>query len=196
MKVISKNTSGVGFQQIKNIVSNDDLRPVLCGVHINITEKRLEATDAHCLLMYPIEIVEKSEDFTNKIVPARFFNVLKYMEEVPKKYIELLEYVLTDEFAEIYFGVNLVFRCRYIDGTYPDVNKVIPNEKTKKEPTEVIGFNSIVFEKFLKGFPKCFPNNLSFQFYTKNTGVFVKSNNLDEPIVSGMIMPIRLDLED
>ena len=199
MKVIFENKSLVTFNHIKNVLSNDDLRPAMQGVNINLKEKRLEATDAHVCMVYPIAISEDSvfdKDSDSLIVPARFFNHLKYMEEIPKKYLDTLQYVLTDEFAEVYFANELVYRCRYIDAKFPKIQAVLPNEEWKREKVESIGFSINVLEKMLKAFPRSFPNNLKFTLYSANKGVLVESTNEDCEGVFGMVMPILLNFNN
>jgi DNA polymerase III sliding clamp (beta) subunit (PCNA family) len=196
MKVKIKNLSGVSFTQLKNVISHEVLRPSVCGVNINLKYSRLECTNAHLLLMYPIEIIESdiTEYSDSLVVPARFFNVLKYMIDIPKKYIELLEYVLTDEFAEVYFGEELVYRCKYIDAKFPNIQAVLPTDEWKRENPKKVGLNINNLEKLMKGIPYNFPNNFTFDIYAKNKGLFLET--LQEPKIKGMIMPIMLRAND
>lgn len=197
MKVKIKNVSGVTFTQLKNVVSNDDLRPSMCGVNINLKMQRFEVTNAHVLVMYPLEIIESDIDnntIDSLIVPVRFFNILKYMLDVPKKHIDALEYVLTDEFAEVYFGNELGYRCRYIDAKYPNIEGVLPTDEWKRESPKKIGLNINTLEKLMKGIPYSFPNNFTFDIYAKNKGLFLQT--LQEPKIKAMIMPVMLGSED
>jgi len=195
MKVIFKNTADVNFTQLKNVVGTDDLRPAMQGVNINLKHSRLEATNAHLLMIYPIEILADSDydkENDSLIVPVRFFNLLKYMMDIPKKYLSALNYVLTDEFAEVYFGEDLVFRTKYIDAKYPKIESVLPTEEWKGGGVDKIAFNTSVIEKMTKSFPKCFPNNIVFNLYAKNKGVLVESMQEDLKGCKGMIMPIMI----
>lgn len=195
MKVIFKNSSLVSFTHLKNCVSTDDLRPAMCGVNINLKEKRLEATDAHVLMTYPIEILAESEydkELDSLIVLVRFFNRLKYMIDVPLKLYGALEYILTDEFAEVYFGNELIYRCKYVDAKFPKIESVLPNSDWNKEIVDVIGFNCNVLDRAIKSIPSVFPNNVKLHFYAKNKGVFIESANDNEPKVNGLIMPILI----
>jgi DNA polymerase III sliding clamp (beta) subunit (PCNA family) len=196
MKVKIKNLSGVSFTQLKNVISNDDLRPSMCGVNINLKYSRLECTNAHLLLMYPIEIIESdiTEYSDSLVVPARFFNVLKYMLDIPKKHIEVLEYVFTDEFAEVYFGEELVYRCKYIDAKFPNIQAVLPTDEWKRENPKKVGLNINSLEKLIKSIPYNFPNNFTFDIYAKNKGLFLET--LQEPKIKGMIMPITFGAND
>jgi len=195
MKVIFKNSALVSHTHLKNCVSTDDLRPAMCGVNINLKEKRLEATDAHILMTYPIEILEESvfdKELDSLIVPVRFFNRLKYMIDVPLNLFGTLEYVLTDEFAEVYFGNELVYRCKYIEEKFPKIESVLPNANWEKEVVDVIGFNCNVLDRAIKSVPSKFPNHIKLHLYGKNKGVFIESSNDDSPKVFGLIMPILI----
>jgi len=94
------------------------------------------ATDAHALIMYPIEITENDFNLDGLIVPIRFFNHLKYMADIAKADFDLLDYILTDEYAEVYFCGEMVFRCKYIDGKYPKFEKIIPKDTEKEDFNE------------------------------------------------------------
>jgi hypothetical protein len=192
MKVKIKNLSGVNFTNLKNAVSNDGLKPSMCGVNINLKYSRIEATNAHILVMYPIEIIESDIDnnIDSLVVPVRFFNISKYMIDIPKKYHDGLEYIFTDEFAEVYFGNELVYRCRYIYAKYPNVENVLPNDKWIRENHNKVGLNINVLEKLTKSLPYNFPNNITIDIYARNKGIIVET--LQEPKIKAMIMPIML----
>ncbi|MEG2612492.1 MAG: DNA polymerase III subunit beta, partial [Alistipes sp.] len=108
--------------------ADDELRPVMNGIYINITEQSLifVGTDAHKLVKYEAE--EKNA------VEASFI--------LPKKPATLLRSVLLKEEEAITVGFdskNVVFSlknhtlvCRLIEGNYPNYNAVIPNNNPNK----------------------------------------------------------------
>ena len=108
--------------------ADDELRPVMNGVFINI-EPQLStfvATDAHKLVKYTAE-------GDNKGVTASFI--------LPKKPVNLLRGVLgKEETVKIAFdNKNVVFylknntlTCRQIEGNYPNYNAVIPAANPNK----------------------------------------------------------------
>lgn len=198
MKVKFKNITLVSFTHLKNCVSSDDLKPSMQGVNINLKEKRLEATDAHVLMTYPIEIEAESEydkDLDSLIVPVRFFNRLKYMIDIPLKSYAHLEYVLEDEKAIIYFGGQLIFQCNYIDAKYPKIENVLPNDTWKRENVDVISFNCDVLNRAIKSIPNNFPNNIKLSLYAKNKAVIIESLNENIPKIIGIVMPVLIENE-
>jgi len=195
MKIKFKNLSGVTYAHLKNVASTDALRPVMNGVNINFKENRLECTDAHLLMIYPINILSDSEfneDVNSVIVPIRFFNHLKYMIDIHKKHLESIDYVLLDEYAEVYFAGELVYRCKYIEGKYPIVSEVISNIQSKRKEVKEIGFNLGILSRLTKAFPYKHLNNVKFSLYAQNKGMLVESLNEDLLEVKGIVMPIML----
>lgn len=161
MKVQFINTTEVKYTHLKNIVSNDDLRPVMCGVYIDFKEKMLVATDAHALIAYPIDITENDSDLEGVIVPADYFNHLRYMVSLPtkRKMVIDVEYILTDDYAEVHWCGEMIYRCRYIDGKYPKWNSpnIIPNMDDYQEKPKEVGVNVHVLKKMLLGIPTADP---------------------------------------
>ncbi len=105
--------------------SNDDLRPVMCGVLFQFSTEGLTfvATDAHKLVKYSREDITASED-AEFIMPKKPLTILKSIlagseEEVSIEYNE--------SNARFSFDDTLL-TCRLIDGKYPNYKAVIPQE--------------------------------------------------------------------
>lgn len=108
--------------------ADDELRPVMNGVYINIDNDSVTfvATDAHKLVKYSTE--------ANCDVKSSFI--------LPKKPANLLKTVLLkeDEAIKVAFDAkNVVFNlrsymlvCRLIEGNYPNYNAVIPTNNSNK----------------------------------------------------------------
>ncbi len=104
---------------------NDDLRPVMSGVFMQIGPEHMTmvATDSHRLVRYR-RLDVRSETESSFILPKKPLNLLK----------SLLGYVngevaikISDKNASFSFDhINLV--CRLIDGRYPNYEAVIPKE--------------------------------------------------------------------
>jgi len=187
MKVKFKNPLNANFSHFKHVASADNLRPIMCGVNINLKQSRLECTDAHILVSFPIEITENDSDTESFVVPLNFFNHLRYMVVIDKKLLTHLEYVLSEDYAEVYFADELVFRCRYIDGKFPNIDKVLPTAAWVREKVEEIGLNFSILKRLTNGLPFSSPNNYKLSLYAKNKCVFVESNNEDLKGVFGLI---------
>lgn len=104
---------------------NDDLRPVMCGVLFEFSDKGLTfvATDAHKLVKYSREDISVSTE-TNLIMPKKPLNLLKSTLAGSEDDVEI-EY--NDSNARFIFD-NMELTCRLIDGKYPNYEAVIPKE--------------------------------------------------------------------
>ncbi len=108
--------------------TDDDFKPVLNGIYINIEPQKLTfvGTDAHKLVRYEVE--------NEQSIEASFI--------LPKKPANLLKNVLLkeDDAIDVAFDAkNAVFHlkshtlvCRLIEGSYPNYNAVIPQANPNK----------------------------------------------------------------
>lgn len=197
MKVIFKNTTAVNSLNLKYLCSKDELRPAFSGIYIDLKNDCMVATDAHKLVVYPIEMVQKDdvpEDKQGFIVPIRFFEEKRYMMDIPPKSKRVLEldYILTDDYAEVYFLGELVFRCKYIQANFPDYEKILPSEKDKVQ-LDQIGISMKRVSELTKAIPNDGLNNYKLSFFGQNKAILLESLNLDlnRPI-KAILMPIML----
>jgi DNA polymerase-3 subunit beta len=108
---------------------NDDLRPVMSGVFMQISDSGLTmvATDSHRLVRYIRKDV-KSKDTSSFILPKKPLNLLK----------GILGYIDSD--IKVSFNAknacfefeNSMLICRLIEGRYPNYEAVIPKENPFK----------------------------------------------------------------
>lgn len=110
-------------------VSNDDLRPAMTGVFVELDKKFIQfvATDAHRLVRYKRTDVScpKSDSF---IVPKKPLNILKSV--LPANMDEItLNYNSNHLFVK---HGNAQMSCRLIDARFPDYKVVIPNDNPYK----------------------------------------------------------------
>lgn len=108
--------------------ADDELRPVMNGVYVNIEPQSVTfvATDAHKLVKYTAE--NASEMAASFILPKKPANLLRGM--LPKE-----EEDVTVEFDDknVLFQLkNQVLICRLIEGNYPNYNAVIPANNPNK----------------------------------------------------------------
>lgn len=199
MKIIFENITKVNHTHLSNVAGTDDNRPVIKGVFVDLIKKRLVVTDAHIMLFYPIKMVypEKFDTDSNvvftreqcKIVPLELFNKSKYMGNY-KDYLLDLTYHLDDDFARVFNGNEEVFKCKYIDGFYPDYEKVVKSNSEKEEISE-IGINMTLFQYVTKAIPSG-NKDFKFTFFAQNKAINFEELNGTNEIVSGLIMPIML----
>ncbi|MFI3330280.1 MAG: DNA polymerase III subunit beta [Rikenellaceae bacterium] len=119
----------VGLNKTVFATADDDLRPVMNGIFVNIEPTLLTfvATDAHKLVKY-------TYDCDNEGVNSSFI--------LPKKPTNLLRQVLVkedDTINVVFDSKNVMFEltnytivCRQIEGNYPPYNAVIPNNNSNK----------------------------------------------------------------
>lgn len=119
--------------------SNDELRPAMTGVYVNLGEKNTTfvATDGHRLVRYRRTDV-KSDNGNAIIIPRKALNLLK--ATLPTENTEVsVSFNMSNAFFK--FG-NIRMICRLIDERFPDYENVIPsgnNIKMTISRTELLG---------------------------------------------------------
>jgi DNA polymerase III subunit beta len=106
-------------------VSNDELRPAMNGVFVQLNENgaTFVATDAHKLVKYNRSDIEVAEP-SSFILPKKALNQLKGI--VPSSDLKVkLSFNKDNAFFEV---DNVFLVCRLIDQRFPDYNNVIPKE--------------------------------------------------------------------
>lgn len=118
-KAISKTLFAVG---------NDELRPVMCGVFVQLEPDGITfvSTDAHKLVRFNRSDV-KSKKASSYIIPKKPLTLLKNILTGNGKV--LVEYNNTN--VSFAFG-NVSLISRLIDGKYPNYDAVIPKENPNK----------------------------------------------------------------
>ncbi|MDV3308270.1 MAG: DNA polymerase III subunit beta [Cyclobacteriaceae bacterium] len=103
--------------------SNDELRPAMTGVYINLGEKNtvFVSTDGHRLVRYRRKDVT-SENGSAIIIPRKALNLLKTTLPVENTPVSL-DFNMSNAFFR--FG-NIKMICRLIDERFPDYENVIP----------------------------------------------------------------------
>lgn len=104
-------------------VSNDDMRPAMNGVYINVnaTSATFVATDSHRLVRYRRTDVSASSDIA-VIIPKKALGLLK--NSLPSDNT-VLKMSFNKQNAYFVFG-NIKLSCRLIDERFPDYENVIP----------------------------------------------------------------------
>jgi DNA polymerase-3 subunit beta len=109
--------------------SNDELRPAMTGVYVNLGEKNTTfvATDGHRLVRYRRTDI-KSETGNSIIIPRKALNLLK--ATLPSENTDVnIDFNMSNAFFK--FG-NIRMICRLIDERFPDYENVIPSSSTIK----------------------------------------------------------------
>lgn len=113
-----------GFEKTIYAASNDEVRPTMTGVLMEMTAERLTfvATDAHKLVRYRRTDV-KSNEVAALIVPKKPVNQLKAMLASRADETVVVEFDRNN--ARFTFD-DVCIQCRLIEGQYPKYDSVIP----------------------------------------------------------------------
>ncbi len=109
--------------------SNDELRPAMTGVYVNLGEKNTTfvSTDGHRLVRYRRTDV-KSDSGHTIIIPRKALNLLK--STLPSENTDVaIDFNTSNAFFK--FGTIRMI-CRLIDERFPDYENVIPSSSTIK----------------------------------------------------------------
>ena len=119
-----------GFEKTVFATGNDENRPVMTGVFMEMTNNGLNfvATDAHKLVRYR-RLDIKSETLASFIVPKKPINQLKNALSGKADETVIVEFNKTNASFTM-SGFKLV--CRLIDGKYPNYEAVIPKSNPNK----------------------------------------------------------------
>ncbi|MGG2933975.1 DNA polymerase III subunit beta [Bacillus pacificus] len=112
------------FKQTVFAVAKNESRPVLTGVHIELDHNKLicAATDSHRLAIRETQISTNMK--ANCIVPSATINeLLKLMNSN----LEFVSIYLSESHIIFTFGTTTLY-SRLIEGKYPNISSLIPNE--------------------------------------------------------------------
>lgn len=181
MKVKFLNPLNISAKNLKKALITDVLRPAMQNVYVDIKRGRIVATNAHILACYGIDVVENEDcDKEGVLLPINFFDFNRYMVGFGPRnmFIQDLEYILTDDYAEVYLHGELAYRSKYIDQQYPDYNSVLPNKEN------IVPINGISLNpKLLSDLTSLMPVNsngprIEVEFYGKNKALIFRSEEL------------------
>ncbi len=107
-------------------VSNDELRPAMTGVFLQIEEDSLTfvATDAHKLVKFKC-FEPTGSSYQGIILPKKALSLLK--TALAAEGNGLIKMSINENNVKFEFS-DMVMTCRLIDARYPDYNAVIPKE--------------------------------------------------------------------
>ncbi len=119
-----------GFEKTVFATGNDEIRPVMTGVFMEMTNNGLNfvATDAHKLVRYR-RLDIKTDVLASFIVPKKPINQLKTALSGKADETVVVEFNKTNASFTM-SGFKLV--CRLIDGKYPNYEAVIPKANPNK----------------------------------------------------------------
>ena len=122
---MAANTIGAAIGNTIFAASNDDLRPAMTGIYLQLgpESSTFVATDGHKLVRFTRTDV-KSEVEANLIIPRKALNLLK--STLPSDDTQV-KADFSSSHAFFSFA-NIKMICRLIDERYPDYNNAIPTQ--------------------------------------------------------------------
>lgn len=169
---ISSEVLGRAINNTIFATSNDELRPAMTGVYVNLGEKNTTfvSTDGHRLVRYRRSDV-KSDNGSTIIIPRKALNLLK--ATLPGENTDVsIDFNAANAFFK--FGTIRMI-CRLIDERFPDYENVIPTASTIK-----MTINRVDFLSSLKRI-SIYANKTTHQVRLKITGseLQVSAEDLD-----------------
>ncbi|WP_264737999.1 DNA polymerase III subunit beta [Cytobacillus firmus] len=124
IQISSEKLSGI-IKQTVFAVSKNDTRPVLTGVHMNVKENYFScaATDSHRLALLETRVASAFKG--SFIVPGSSLKeLLKLLAQQEESEIQ----IFSSESYLVFKTKSIMLCSRLIEGKYPDVTGLIPNE--------------------------------------------------------------------
>lgn len=183
-KVIFKNSTGVKYQQLKNAIAKDKLRPQMTGVFLDVSEDRIVVTNGHVLMAYSVEVSEG--EVSDAIIDPKIFNVQMWLS-VPKEDLSLVEFHVTDAKTEVFLGEELVAVANNIphEQEFPkNWKRVLTNEN----PTNEINVDA----KLLKAALSAIPEGFQAPKITFGNKILIQAIEHEETDIEvvGVVMPL------
>lgn len=129
----SKNPVILGKKVIKNIIrqtafatSSQESRPTLTGINFKIVKNLMEvtATDSYRVSKKNIYLDNEYSEEVNIIIPTRNLNELSKLLDDGEENLEM--HIFNNKV--IFIFDNIIMMSRLINGTFPDISKLIPTD--------------------------------------------------------------------
>lgn len=180
--------------KLELIVSNDELRPVLC--YVFVTKEKIAATNAHLLVQLDTNLIFDDE-FISKIDKDGFFLSAKDWKIISSIKSPVMVWLDDDIISVFCIGKygekksETLIKIKKGVGLYPKWEGVFPKEI---EPVEKIGINPSLIVKLMKAVGGENHNRIEMFFHGANKVIVLKpSSELPLSRYSALIMPVILD---
>lgn len=130
------------FNQTTFAASTQESRPAITGINFKISGNKLEctATDSYRLAKKIVEINQNITEDINIIIPTRNLLELSKMFNDDDENVEM--HIFNNKI--IFKFDSIIMLSRLINGTYPDVSKLIPNDFLLKITLSMPEFYSLL----------------------------------------------------
>ncbi len=146
---LSKTPIIINSKMLKNLVSQTSFaasaqssRPTITGINVQISDNKLtfRATDSYRLAQKTIEIDQSIQEEVNIIIPTKNIIEVTKMLDDDEENVEL--HIFSNKIVMVYS--NLVIMSKLIEGSYPDVSKLIPTSFKEKITVATSEFYSLI----------------------------------------------------
>ena len=133
-KIIFRNLTNVKFQQLKNAISKDKLRPHLLGVFLDVKNEKIVVTNSHVLVAYDIDIMQEDEGMKEVLIDPKLFNQTNWLS-VPKDDLDLVEFHAFEDRTEVRLGEDVVAVAKNLDAesSFPQWKHVTTDHENRSE---------------------------------------------------------------
>ena len=132
-KIIFRNLTNVKFQQLKNAISKDKLRPHLLGVFLDVKNEKIVVTNSHVLVAYDIDVMQ-DDGLKEVLIDPKLFNQSNWLS-VPKDDLELVEFHAFQDRTEVRLGEDIVAVAKNLDAEscFPQWKHVTTDHDNRSE---------------------------------------------------------------
>lgn len=155
-KIVFRNLTNVKYQQLKNAISKDKLRPHLLGVFLDVKNEKIVVTNSHVLVAYDIDVMQ-DDGLKEVLIDPKLFNQSNWLS-VPKDDLELVEFHAFQDRTEVRLGEDIVAVAKNLDAEscFPQWKHVTTDHDNR---SEFMADVSVLKSLFLSippyfGFPK------------------------------------------
>ena len=129
------------INQTSFAASTQESRPILTGINIKFSEDTLEAvaTDSYRLAIKKLKVDSKIEDNIDIVIPkSSLMELSKLLEEENKIELHIFNNKIIFKFD------NVLFQSRLLNGTFPNINTLIPTDYTLEVTTDLNNLYNII----------------------------------------------------
>ena len=132
-KIVFRNLTNVKYQQLKNAISKDKLRPHLLGVFLDIKNEKIVVTNSHVLVAYDIDVMQ-DDGLKEVLIDPKLFNQSNWLS-VPKDDLELVEFHAFQDRTEVRLGEDIVAVAKNLDAEscFPQWKHVTTDHDNRSE---------------------------------------------------------------
>lgn len=188
-KIIFKNSTNVKFQQLKNSIGRDKMRPSMTGVFLDVKNNAIVVTNGQSLFAYDIQITKHSsdEELHDIVIDPKIFNQLNWLS-IHKDDLELVDFHVSVEKTEVFIGEEVVAIAKNIehDTKFPNWKNVVQISQVVNEMKVDSDLLKSCFSSLPVGF-KCPEIKFGNKILIKSIGF---DNEEREVSILGVVMPL------